>query len=71
MYNTYTYLNHYTVNENSRTVKEAPINENDEEKCETFIGIAVVFLTTSVIAMAIIVILSWKLCSEKRKSGKP
>ena len=29
------------------------------------------FFATSVIAMAIIVILAWKLCSEKRKSGKP
>ena len=31
----------------------------------------VVFLATSIITTAVIVILSWKLCSEKRKSGKP
>ena len=67
----HSYVHHYTGNENSQTVCETNINEKDEEKCEIFIGIAVVFLTTSVIATAIIVILSWKLCSEKRKSGKP
>ena len=67
----YVILQNYTVNENSQTVSETNTIKSDEEKCETFIGIAVAFLSTSVIAMAIIVILSWKLCSEKRKSGKP
>ena len=67
----YTYTHHYTANENSQTVSETSINEKDEEKCKIFIGITVVFLATSVVAMAIIVILAWKLCSEKRKSGKP
>ena len=67
----YIYIHHYTINENSKTVSETSINEKDEEKCETFIGIAVVFLTTSVIATAIIAILAWKLYSERRKNGKP
>ena len=62
---------HYTVNENSKTVSEISTNKSDEVKCEIFIGMTVVFLATSIITTAIIVILSWKLCSEKRKSGKP
>ena len=67
----HTVIDHYTVNKNSQTVSETSINEKDEEKCEIFIGIAVVFLATSIIAIAIIVILAWKLYSERRKSGKP
>ena len=64
------YIHHYAVNENSKTVSETSTNNSDEEKCEIFIGMTVVFLATSVITTAVIIILSWKLCSEKRKSGK-
>ena len=67
----YIILHNYAVNENIQTVSETSTIKNDEEKCEIFIGIAVVFFATSVIAMAVVVILAWKLCSEKRKSGKP
>ena len=67
----YVILYNYAVNENSQTVSETSAMKSDEEKCEVFIGIVVVFFATSVIAMAVIAILAWKLCSEKRKSGKP
>ena len=67
----YVILHNYTVNENSQTVSETSTNKSDEGKSEIFIGIVVVFFATSVIAMTVVVILAWKLCSERRKSGKP
>ena len=56
----------YTVNE-SKTVSEH--STDNTNKSQVFIGLAVVFIVTSVIATTIIVILSWKLCSQKRNNG--
>ena len=62
----YTYLNFYTVNESNETVGEHSTNERH---CEIFIGLSVVFIVISVITTTISVILSWKLCSQKRNNG--
>ena len=56
----------YTVNE-SETVSEHSTDNTNES--QVFIGLAVVFMVISVITTTIIVILSWKLCSQKRNSG--
>ena len=53
-----------------KTVSEHSTNNTNERHCEVFIGLAVVFIVTSVIATTIIVILSWKLCSQKKNHGK-
>ena len=60
----------FAVNESSETVSEHNTNNTNERHCEVFIGLAVVFIVTSVITTTIIVILSWKLCSQKRNHGK-
>ena len=63
----------FVVNESSETVtcSEHTTNNTNEThcNCEVFIGLAVVFIVTSVIATTIIIILSWKLCSQKRNNG--
>ena len=56
----------YTVNESETVSEHSTDNTN---KSQVFIGLAVVFIVTSVIATTIIVILSWKLCSQKRNNG--
>ena len=65
----YTYLNFYTVNESNETVGEHSTNKTNERHCEIFIGLSVVFIIISVITTTISVILSWKLCSQKRNDG--
>ena len=63
----------FVVNESSKTVtcSEHTTNNTNEThcNCEVFIGLAVVFIVISVITTTIIVILSWKLCNQKRNNG--
>ena len=56
----------------SETVDEHSSNKTNQRHCEVteiFIGLAVVFIVISVITTTISVILSWKLCSQKRNKG--
>ena len=60
------------VNDSSETVGEHTqhsTNETSERHCEIFIGLAAVFIVISVITTTISIILSWKLCSQKRNNG--
>ena len=45
-------------------------DNGNERYCEIFIGLTALFTTTSAIATAIIVVLSWKLYSQHKKKGK-
>ena len=63
------YLVYTVTNVNNGTVSEINTNESDGMQCEIFIGLTVVFMVISVITTTIIVILSWKLCNEKRTNG--
>ena len=62
-------LNFAVNNESSETVSEHSTNNTNERHCEVFIGLTVVFIVTSVIATTTSVILSWKLCNQKKNSG--
>ena len=56
----------------SETVDEQSSNKTNQRHCEVteiFIGLAAVFIVISVITTTISVILSWKLCSQKRNNG--
>ena len=56
----------YTVNESETVSEHSTDNANESQ---VFIGLAVVLMAISVITTTIIVILSWKLYSQKKNSG--
>ena len=45
-------------------------DNGNERYCEIFIGLTALFTTTSAIATAIIVVLSWKLYNQHKIKGK-
>ena len=55
-------------------VDEHSTNKTNERHCEVtevsevFVGLAAVFIVISVITTTISIILSWKLCSQKRNN---
>ena len=52
------------------TKKDTLTNCNGNERyCEIFIGLTALLTTTSAIATAIIVVLSWKLYNQHKKKG--
>ena len=56
--------------DNDKTVTKTSTSENDDNGCEIYIGLVVMLTITSVIAITIIIILSWRLCNQKKRNGK-
>ena len=56
----------YTDN---KTFAESDTSKSNDTQCEIYIGLVVMLTITSVTTITISIILSWRLCNQKRRNG--